>query len=113
MNDRDKEKKFAGSVKAVLDRSLEDLDGSVQVRLREARRKALESTPKGIPAFLWAGGFATASVLVLVTGLWLFQPASSPVMSLEDVEVLAAAEDPEFYDELDFYHWLAETDRSG
>lgn len=113
MNDMDKEKKFAGSVKSVLDTSLEDVDHSTLVRLRAARRKALESTPKGIPAFLWTGGLATASILLLVTGLWLFQSPSSPGMNLEDIEVLAAAEDPEFYADLEFYHWLAETDRPG
>ena len=113
MSDMDGENKLAGTVKAVLDTSLENLDDQALARLQEARRKALKATPDGIPTFVWTGGLATASILLLITGIWLSQPASLPVVSLEEVEVLAAAEDPEFYEDLEFYHWLAETDLSG
>jgi len=113
MNEHDKEREFLVSAKTLLDESVEDIDGPTQTRLKMARRQALDSPQSTVPRFLWAGGVVSAAVVLLITGLWLFQPHSSgPLPSFEDMEILASSEEPDFYDDLDFYHWLAHADRA-
>ncbi|MFQ5992236.1 MAG: DUF3619 family protein [Nitrospiraceae bacterium] len=108
MNGNEKEERFINAAKAALDRSTEDLDDGVLRRLRGARHRALE-TPASTAAWAWASGLAAASVAVLAVTLWLTQPsATDPLPDLNDVEVLATAENLEFYDDLEFYSWLAE-----
>lgn len=95
-----------------LDGLAHDLDELTVARLRAARRRALDR-PR---AWSWgwngvaAAGLATAALaVVLVAGhLWLNQtPAPLVVVGLEDLEMLSAREQPEFFSELDFYDWLA------
>ncbi len=108
------ERRFIESAKAHLDRTVDGLDGRTLARLREARRRALEASPRRVPWLMWAGGFATACVALLVASLWLFSPTTpGPTPGLEDVEILASSEDLGFYDDLDFYHWLADEELAG
>lgn len=98
----------------VLDRSVQDLDPRTLSRLRQARRSALASSAKPGLRLVWAGWVATAAAVFLVAGLWMFQPARQvPGPALEELELLTSSENLDFYDELEFYGWLAETGLAG
>ena len=109
-----KDEAFLASGKALLDESVRDLDADVVARLRQARYRALKAKPRPFFWLLPASGLAAASVAVLAVSLWLYQPARPvPVHSVEDIEILTSAENLELFDDLEFYGWLAERDRTG
>ncbi len=111
MSEANNKQDLINSAKSILDRSLDNLDGQTLARLREARRGALKSTSKSLPRLVWAGGFATVGVVLVLAALWVLQPTPPSLLAtLEDVEILASSEDLDFYDDLDFYHWLANAD---
>ena len=114
MKEHEKDHEFTATAKRVLDRSLESIEADTLARLRQARQRAVESAPARVPRFVWAGGLATAFAALLVAAVLLFQPVSpSSVPTLEDVEILASSEGLDFYDELEFYHWLADAEFAG
>jgi hypothetical protein len=52
-------------------------------------------------------------VAILVSLLWLFAPdGTGPLPGHEEFELLIAAEGLEFYENLEFYVWLAENERA-
>ncbi|MCI0659204.1 MAG: hypothetical protein L0170_19290, partial [Acidobacteria bacterium] len=58
-------------------------------------------------------GLATASVVILAGLLWLFAPnGAGPLPGHEDFELLTSAEGLEFYEDLEFYGWLADHERA-
>lgn len=104
----ERDRQFKEIVKAVLDRSVEDLDQRTILRLQRARVDALTPRFNSI-RWIYAGGLATLSVTVLAGVLWLSKPvAVIPVHEADDLEVVTANENLEFYDEIDFYRWLAD-----
>lgn len=107
---REQDHDFVARAKGILDRTEESVDLTMLVQLRQARLRALESSPSRLPRFVWA----TATMTVLVAALWLTQSVVlSPAPPLEDIEILASTDDIEFYDDLDFYHWLADENVAG
>ncbi len=105
-------------VKAALERKAEMLDPDTCERLRVARNRALAEAGSGsgwrsaplVDTWWRAGfGYALASLAVVVVAGWLWlSPARGPqeIGMLADLELLTAAEEPEFYAQLDFYLWL-------
>jgi len=105
---------FLASSKALLDERARDLDADVAARLRQARYRALEAKPRPFFWLLPAGGVAAASVAVLAVALWFYQPGRpAPMQGVEDLEILSSPENLELFDDLEFYGWLAERDRTG
>lgn len=120
--DRDREEGLVAAAKAALDGSVRDLDPATAGRLRAARRFALEPAPARLPwldrarqnRFVWAGGVATVAAAVLAAFLYLYQPVSQgPAPALEDLELITSSEGLEFYDDLEFYRWLADAGVEG
>jgi hypothetical protein len=116
MTDR-QDPSFESWTKQLLDKSAHELDDATVARLRAARARAwqrAEATPTA-PArrfrsrgWLPVGSVALAGVTAAVVGvLWFGTPTSVPVNGFEDIELLASKESPDFYTELEFYHWLA------
>jgi hypothetical protein len=105
---------FRAASKALLDERARELDADLAARLRQARYRALEAKPR---PFFWlvpAGGLAAACVAVLAVALWWYQPSRPvPVQGVEDLEILGSSENLELFDDLEFYGWLAERDRTG
>ena len=108
------EKFFLENVSGLLNEGIENLDRSIQQRLEDARIEALKSDArKGAGFFIprrWAmaGGFAT--ILAAAAGLFLWLPTSPvvlPAKNIEDLEIITSAEHIDFYQDLDFYLWLA------
>jgi hypothetical protein len=101
-------------VKQGLDRSCAALDGATQSRLNAMRHAALaqgQRKRRSWAPLLPFGGLVTACMLVLAV---LLQsplsgtlPEAAPV---EDIDLLTASEDLDFYEEYEFYQWLATND---
>jgi hypothetical protein len=114
MNEQDKEKRFAANVKKALDLDAENLDTGTQSKLNQIRQKALDTGErKGFDIRQWftlpvAGWAATACLIVLGLTLYFQEPINGTTPLLEDIELLAAEDNLEFYDGLEFYAWLAE-----
>ncbi len=109
---------FLLRVKQEMDRSCAALDGSTQSRLNAMRHAALAQGQRkwlllGLrkPQLLPFGGLVTACVLVIAV---LLQPPGSAILpeptQVEDLDLLTATEELDFYEEYEFYQWLATSD---
>jgi hypothetical protein len=112
MSEQDKEKQFIDNVKKALDLGAENLDPGTQAKLTRMRHKALDAGErKGFDIRQWftlpVVGWATACVLALGLTIYMKQP-NGTLPPLEDIDLLAAEDNLEFYDGLEFYAWLAE-----
>lgn len=101
----------------LLDEAASRLDETTVARLRGARARAwqlAETAPAPAarrPRARWwlpLGSAALGLVAVaVVSALWFATPTGAPLTGIEDIELLASKENPEFYAELEFYQWLA------
>jgi hypothetical protein len=117
MNGDEREKLFLERIEKELDAGAENLGHDVLLRLKKARRTALEEAEKRagrrffVPKWVTAGGLATAMVMVMAVSFWYKSaPEGIPVRQAEDVEILTAQENLDIYKDLDFYRWLAAAD---
>ncbi len=120
--DRD-DSHFLANVRASLERGASGLDRQSCMRLGKIRHAALD-TDRVKPGLLFAhrsfGAFASACILVLAVGLLgrdlMVDRTSVEVVpsgaAFEDIEILTSSESFEFYEEFEFYLWLAENDTS-
>lgn len=112
MKNEHENEEFVERLRRALDEGSGRLPPGTVSRLNQARHRALEAVGRQTPRSWW--GLKPAAVLavctvVLVIGLVLQRPTPPPATAaLEDVEILATAEDFEFYEELDFFTWLTE-----
>ncbi len=114
MKAKETEDKFVQEFKKALDQSARDLDAGTLARLTRARQAALaKQKATVVPWWQWmkypAAGLATA--LLIFTFVNITRPPqdySGPVATLEDMDIIAAADHLELYADLDFYSWLAE-----
>lgn len=114
MTEPDQDKQFTEFAKRTLDQSVQDLDSETRSRLSSARQTELSQSFKPRWSFYPAWGIAAACAALLTFTLWEAQPP--PViatLSIDDVEILASADGWEFYEDLEFYSWLAENDQTG
>ena len=113
---RHNEQQFIEQTKAALERQTEALDYITVQRLGAARRRAL-ATPDRRPWLMPVQAFTAASVMALAVGLWWTGPASQngngSLPAVADIALLASADGVEFYDDLEFYVWLAEAPDAG
>ncbi len=114
------DREFALWARLWLDAAARGLDNETRARLRAARLRALEQarhTAGHVPEGNWlaAGGLAAAVValVVAVTLLWVGTAHNGMLPSLDDLELLAGRDSPEFFADLEFYRWLAEHDHAG
>ena len=114
MKEKKTETEFIAHIKEKLEEGVDALDTETLFRLTQARKSALSMKKKGF--FRWGQtiglSFATlcTAAAVLVFALW-YQPSPTvqPVISgIEDVDILANRDHPEFFSDIDFYIWLAE-----
>lgn len=117
MTTENDDRAFNAKAKTILDRSADALDAHQRARLQTARRQALAqaATPRFVARPLLALGAAAALATVGVIGLWTWQHSAPPPLAatLEDAELLFAADNVELYQHLEFYRWLAAKERSG
>jgi len=110
------EERFVARVREVLEESVATLDVGTRARLAGLRRAALVTrrpraarSPRPWPRWpIWAA----AATLALVAAVYfaMSRPTSEPAIAraAEDLEIVTAADGLEFYEQLDFYTWLAE-----
>ena len=113
-DNNDHESVFLDRIRRTLDDSADNLDARTLSQLTQARHRALEkarSKPSlhRRPFWLSLAGLVTATAVVFLA-IFLARDPSGPqnYSAIEDVEILAASESPEFFAELEFYAWLAE-----
>jgi hypothetical protein len=104
------DERFLDEVRHTLEASVAQLDEDTRRRLAAARRAALDERPE--EPWNWHALVSAAALASVVVGLIVVllpqEPSLTPAM--EDLEILSSTEDLDFYDELDFYSWLAESE---
>jgi hypothetical protein len=120
MKPKQTDAEFTDRVRTELDRSVDLLEPDVTIRLRRARHRALAQQSETRTGWLNSKrllpAVAAAAVLVLFAFLIDYRtpPATQLTSEIEDVEILASDDNPDFFRELDFYSWLVEEmDRAG
>ncbi|HFE38538.1 MAG TPA: hypothetical protein ENK06_09025 [Gammaproteobacteria bacterium] len=115
-----KEDKLVVLSRQLLDESLEGLDESILTRLRESRQKAVRQAaqqnkgnaepPFSFPVWLApVGAGATFATVILTIALFWMQPLPQHNANehfIEDLSLLTASEELEFYQDIEFYLWL-------
>lgn len=111
------EARIEAGARRELDRSCAALDGHTLSRLNGIRHLALDrfgqrSARRHRTFLLPFGGLVTACMLVVTVLLLNPQPGavseSQGVVPPEDIDLLTDAESLEFYEDYEFYQWLAE-----
>ncbi len=114
MTRQNQEKELVAKVTDALDDSIQKMDARIRSRLNQARQNALVQPAPGwlerLPSYRFPLAGAVAAALILIFVLFNFMTPSKlqTYSGIEDVEILATGDSPEFFSELDFYTWLAE-----
>jgi hypothetical protein len=108
------EERILGMVKDLLDEEVENLDARTKRRLEQARMGALDAAGESRwgsfmrRRWLMFGSFATAATAAVAVFMWLHaSPGVLPAGQIEDFEIITSQERMDFYENLDFYRWLA------
>ncbi len=108
------EERISGMVKDLLDEEVKNLDARTKARLEQARTLALDAAGESRwtlfvrRRWLMFGSFATAATAAAAVFLWLHaSPGVLPARQIEDFEIITSQEKMDFYQNLDFYRWLA------
>jgi len=119
MKERDREEYFLGKVQDLLNEGAEHLDPQTRERLERVRIRALSAGEEKGGFFtplrwIMIGGFATATMAATALFFWLHTspPGALPAKQIEDFEIITSREQMDFYQNLDFYRWLA-TEQNG
>jgi|GEM_PF-6609208 len=111
------EEAFLQRIRTSLEHSADELDSATVIRLGAVRHRALGQIRQPVrrPVIIAGGLLATAASVVLLVSVWLFQqpPQVQPPAYIEDIGLLSAREDIEFFEELDFYQWVANEQQAG
>ncbi len=114
----DAEQLLHRSVRECLDAGTENLDPQVVARLAEIRQQALAS-PGQTVARGWLAAAGLSLAVVLAVAIWLGPvPGHAPPggfdapapLAATDLEWLLVEDDPELFENLEFYYWLDEQD---
>ncbi len=115
----DRDRAFLQTARQDLDEFERNLDDRIRAKLRAARRHALADSDRRQrwqrpPGWIPLGALATGVVMLTVAALvWLSLPSTPPPLGMEDLELLAAQDNIDFYDDLDFYYWLTTMNDAG
>lgn len=126
MKEERNEREFLADVRRRLDAGAEDIDELTRARLGAARRRAVEAGSRSRILRLgdvlvagrggrlaWLAGGLFLLLAILMPRLQTPTQAPQAMHLLDDMELLGATEDLEFYQELDFYIWVADEQDNG
>lgn len=102
------------NAKAILDHDMEQIDEQIIGRLRQIRRKAMAGKERRL-TFKWnrfriLSATAIAGFLFAVISLTIVRTPSQTVTAklIEDIDIFSSEVNIDFYEDLEFYTWLAE-----
>ncbi|MBP1717175.1 MAG: hypothetical protein H6Q43_613 [Deltaproteobacteria bacterium] len=114
MDEQERENQFVEKIRGFLDESTESLNPKIRLRLQESRTQALKAVEKrhawflSFPQWITVGGLATATTAILIFFFWLNVPSlEAPTKQVEDFEIITSKEQIDFYQDLEFFRWLA------
>jgi hypothetical protein len=122
------DEEFLNQVKQDLDKRADELDELTLARLGAARRRAVDAGSgsanfrfgdilalgrKGKIALTLAGLLLVASLLVMKSIQPPAQDQLQAISLMEDMELLGATQELEFYQDMDFYLWVTDEQDSG
>jgi hypothetical protein len=119
MKENELEKSLCDKIKKCLDEDIEKLDPPTVRALRGVRSEVLDffERKRGfqiIPRWITAGGIATSTVLIASVSVFFFSSQKpSSLKNPDDFELLSVKGQPELYQDLDFYRWLADQKDQG
>jgi len=115
-----RETQFIERARASLDERAARLEPHLASRLRAVRRRALEAhQPR--THYGWMGAAATALVMVMAVGIWFNHDVSQQADNVielaytanpTDLAMLTRVDDPQVFQDMDFYVWLAQQEPS-
>ncbi|MFQ5542910.1 MAG: hypothetical protein ACE5FY_01005 [Nitrospiria bacterium] len=119
--EREIEEILLSSSRNLLDQELHAMNDQVIARLRASRQRALNVEKKTFssPWMIPATGIALACTSILLFFFLTQGPVKNNmetvvfIPDIVDLELLASTESYEFYDDLEFYEWLAENKHAG
>lgn len=97
---------------ALFDESVERLDARTRSRLTQARNRAVDELRSGAVRRRWLrgpAGLAAAMVVGAAVMLWAGMsgnPSLPGAVPLDDLEIVADADDLELLQDVEFYAWL-------
>ena len=113
------------SLRKHLDGQVDDIDFTVASKLSAARHRAIaqeplkeQKTSLGMSSFNWTSALTSTAVLamVAVVSSQLFRPSPLPEVEqaaqvsqdvfMEDIKLLSAKDDIEFYQSVEFLEWM-------
>jgi hypothetical protein len=92
-------------IKQQLDNSVDALDAVTCARLQAARLNALQTQGRRIWA-IYAAPALMASLLVFSLAVFISTQPPGGATLMEDIQMLGANEEIDFYENLEFYQWL-------
>ena len=114
MNGDEQERRLLEKAKDLLSEAAENLDSQTKKRLERIRLDALTTVERPgakfflPPRWITASAFVTAAIAGVAIFFWLrASPGNFPGKQAEDFEIITSAENIEFYENLEFYRWLA------
>ncbi len=113
MTDKTSEREFVARIRTALDQSIEQLDPGIRSRLRRGRHEALArkavSSPRRRP-WRWGAAMVAATAAATLVLLVPINPrhTQSPLAAIDDLEMLAASDPLEIYEDMEFYSWLSD-----
>ena len=119
MNETEKSAAELERARAQLNRAADDLDEFSVARLRAGRKRAIAAAGarRRLRPVWWlplSSAAVAAVVTVTVATNWWRAPTVQPVMTAaEDIELLATGEEPEFFNDIDFYTWIEDQRDAG
>ena len=114
MKHETQEQKLVNFAKKTLDRSIQNLDSHTLSRLQSARQTARSHSTGAHSWVQPAWAMAAACLVIFTIALWnTDSPKVTATLPFEDVDILVNADGWEFYEDLEFYSWLAEDEQTG
>lgn len=117
MKNETQKQRLIDFAKQTLDQSIQNLEPDTLSRLQSARKAACSNATEPQTSHSWvqpAWIMAAACLMILTIALWdINSPEITAKLPFDDVEILASTDGWEFYEDLEFYSWLAENDQTG
>ncbi|MFQ5518564.1 MAG: hypothetical protein ACE5E3_01045 [Mariprofundus sp.] len=106
-------KQFERLSRAILDETVENMDGATRMRLSAMRRAALASKEKPRSWLLPSSLVTALAVLMLIWMVPQQQDNNGFDTPMEDIDLLASDVDLDLLDEVEFYQWLEDSNHAG